>query len=62
MIKNLPPKALNFYIEIIQEFWKNDNIDFDSWHATILNMLYKSKVIHMIQTIIMELHLTKLWL
>jgi hypothetical protein len=43
MIKNLPPNAFNFYVEIIQEFWKNDDIDFQSWHVIILNMLYKGK-------------------
>jgi hypothetical protein len=41
MIKNLPPKALYFSIEIIQESWRDDKVDFDSWHVTILNMLYK---------------------
>lgn len=39
MIKNLPTKALNFYIGIIQEVWKNKDIDFDSWHITTLNLL-----------------------
>jgi hypothetical protein len=38
MIKNLPPN-----VELIQEFWRDEKIDFDSWHATILNMLYKGK-------------------
>jgi hypothetical protein len=43
MTKNLPPKAINFYIEIIQEFWPNDIIDFESWHVTTLNLLYEGK-------------------
>ncbi len=40
MIKNLPPSATNFYIEIIQEFWKNEEVDLKSWHTTILNTIY----------------------
>jgi hypothetical protein len=43
MIKNLPPKALDFYVELIQEFWRDDKMDFGLWHVTILNMLYKGK-------------------
>jgi hypothetical protein len=34
---------LDFYVELIQEFWRDEKIDFDLWHATILNMLYKGK-------------------
>ncbi len=60
MIKNLPPKALDFYVELIQEFWRDDVIDFDSWHMTIMNILYKvKKVINMIPIIIMESHFKK---
>ncbi len=43
MIKNLPPKAFYLYVEFIQEFWRDDSTDFDSWHVTILNILYKGK-------------------
>jgi hypothetical protein len=43
MIKCLPPKAMNLYVEIIQEFWKNDDIEFESWRITVLNLLYKGK-------------------
>jgi hypothetical protein len=44
MIKCLPPKAMSLYVEIIQEFWKKDNIDFDSWYITVLNLLYEERV------------------
>jgi len=43
MIKCLPPRAMNLYVEFIQEFWKRDDIDFYSWHVTVLNLLYKGK-------------------
>jgi hypothetical protein len=43
MIKNLPPSALNFYIEIIQEFWKTKDVDLNSWHTMILSTIYKGK-------------------
>jgi hypothetical protein len=43
MIKNLPPQAKDFYVELIQEFWKNKEVDFESWHAITLNMIYKGK-------------------
>jgi len=43
MLKNLPPQALNFYIDIIQEFWNNKDFDLSSWHTTILNTIYKGK-------------------
>jgi hypothetical protein len=43
MIKNLPPKAFNHYVKIIQDFWINSEIDYDSWHFTVLNVLYKGK-------------------
>jgi hypothetical protein len=43
MIKNLPPKAQDLYVELIQEFWRDDNIDFNSWHVTILNTLTRAK-------------------
>jgi hypothetical protein len=43
MIKSLPPSATNFYIKIIQEFWKTKYVDLTSWHTTILNTIYKGK-------------------
>jgi hypothetical protein len=43
MIKNLPSQASDFYVELIQEFWKDKEVDFESWHAIILNMIYKGK-------------------
>jgi hypothetical protein len=43
MIKNLPPQAFNYYVELIQNFWTNPDTDFDAWHVTILNVLYKGK-------------------
>jgi hypothetical protein len=30
MLKKLPPQALNFYIDIIQEFWNNKDFDLSS--------------------------------
>ncbi len=36
MIKNLPEQALNVYVEIIQNFWNEKNIDFLAWHTTLL--------------------------
>jgi hypothetical protein len=36
MIKNLPEQALNLYIEFIQNFWQDEDVDFLSWHTTIL--------------------------
>jgi hypothetical protein len=42
-MKSLPPSATNFYIEIIQEFWKTKKVDFSSWHTAILNIIYKGK-------------------
>jgi hypothetical protein len=46
MMKTLPPKALLFYSELICEFWKNDEINFDSWHSTLLTTIYKGKGNH----------------
>jgi hypothetical protein len=43
MIKNLPSQAMDFYVELIQEFLKDKEVDFESWHAIILNMIYKVK-------------------
>jgi hypothetical protein len=43
MMKNLPPSAINFYIELFQGFWKSKDVDLDSWHITVLNSMYKGK-------------------
>ena len=43
MIKNLPEQARNLYVEVIQNFWQDNNIDFMSWNTTILRMIYKGK-------------------
>jgi hypothetical protein len=43
MIKSLPLKATEFYIESIQEFWRNKEVDLESWHTTALNTIYKGK-------------------
>jgi hypothetical protein len=42
MLKNLPNDAIEFIIETIQEFW-SQNTDFQAWHVTKLNILYKGK-------------------
>ncbi len=42
MLKNLTNDALEFVIEMIQEFW-NQETDFTAWHVTKLNILYKGK-------------------
>jgi hypothetical protein len=42
MLKNLPNEALDFVVEMIQEFWQQ-KIDFKAWHVTKLNILYKGK-------------------
>jgi hypothetical protein len=38
----LPNDAIEFIIETIQEFW-SQNTDFQAWHVTKLNILYKGK-------------------
>jgi hypothetical protein len=43
MIKSLTPEAINFYADRIQEFWKDPNTDYESWHTTILSTVYKGK-------------------
>jgi hypothetical protein len=43
MIKNLPPRAFNYYVKLIQDFWQNPSTDFSSWHITLLKVLYKGK-------------------
>ena len=35
MIKNLAPRAFNFYVKLIQQFWSDPNTDFSSWHITL---------------------------
>jgi len=43
MIKTLPPRAFDYYVKLIQDFWNNPNTDFSSWHITLLKVLYKGK-------------------
>jgi hypothetical protein len=43
MIKNQPPKALLFYSELIREFWINEEINFESWHTTLLMTIFHGK-------------------
>jgi hypothetical protein len=43
MMKNLPPEALLFYTDLIQEFWNSKETDFESWHTTLLTIVYKGK-------------------
>ena len=43
MIKSLPPRALNYYVKLIQDFWNDPNTDFSSWHITLLKVLCKGK-------------------
>jgi hypothetical protein len=56
MTKNLPPKAHELYIELIQEFWRYGSIDFNFWHATILNTSTRVREICMIPIITVGLH------
>ena len=34
MLKSLPQKAIKLYEDLIQKFWTNETIDFESWHIT----------------------------
>lgn len=43
MIKDLPPKALDFLIKRIQDFWQNPDVDYDAWHTYILSTICKGK-------------------
>jgi hypothetical protein len=43
MIKNLPPRAFNHYVLIIQNFWQNPDTDYNAWHTTLLRVVYKGK-------------------
>ena len=43
MIKSLPKKAIELYADLIKKFWTDEAVDFDSWHVTILNTIYKGK-------------------
>ena len=43
MLKSLTPEAINFFTERIQEFWKDPNVDYESWHTVILSTVYKGK-------------------
>jgi hypothetical protein len=43
MIKSLPNEAIQFYTDIINNFWNDKQVDFESWHITVLNTIYKGK-------------------
>lgn len=43
MIKSLPQEALQLYTDLIKKFWTDEQVDFESWHTTILNTVYKGK-------------------
>ncbi len=43
MLKNLPPKGFQLYVDLIQDYWKNQDIDYDTWHITTLSNIYKGK-------------------
>jgi hypothetical protein len=43
MIKNLPPRAFNYFVKLIQNFWQDPNTDYDAWHITLLRVVYKGK-------------------
>mmetsp|Transcript_1493 Transcript_1493/g.2313 ORF Transcript_1493/g.2313 Transcript_1493/m.2313 type:complete len:881 (+) Transcript_1493:452-3094(+) len=43
MVKSLPTEALNFLTQRIQDFWENPDVDYDTWHTTILSTIYKGK-------------------
>jgi hypothetical protein len=43
MIKNLTPKAFEYYLKFIQDFWNNPTTDYLAWHTTLLSVVYKGK-------------------
>ena len=43
MIKNLPPRAFNYYVKLIQNFWQDPNTYCNAWHTTLLRVVYKGK-------------------
>ena len=43
IIKNLPPRAFNHFVKLIQDFWTEPDTDFASWHVTLLKVLYTGK-------------------
>jgi hypothetical protein len=43
MVKSLHDDATDFLTKIIQEFWRNQDTNFDSWHVTSPSILYKRK-------------------
>ena len=43
MMKSLPNEAIQFYTDIINKFWNNEQVDFEPWHITVLNTIYKGK-------------------
>jgi hypothetical protein len=49
MLKHLQPKALQLYVDLIQEYWRNPDINYDTWNIIHLAILIKGKVIHRTQ-------------
>ena len=43
MMKSLPNKAVQLYTDMINNFWNNEQVDFEAWHITVLNTIYKGK-------------------
>ncbi len=43
MLKNLPQKAFQQYIDLIQNYWKDQDVDYGTWHITILSNVYERK-------------------
>lgn len=51
MIKNLPPNMLDFYVELIQEFWRDEKIDFDSWQAKVSSIIIANRLLQRLKQI-----------
>lgn len=45
IIKNLPPRAFNHCVPLIQKFWQDPNTDYSAWCTTLLRVVYKGKSI-----------------
>jgi hypothetical protein len=43
MLKKLPLKGFLLYVELIQKYWKDPNVNYNTWHMTILSNIYKGK-------------------
>ena len=41
MLKGVPPKGQDLFMELIQDFWSKKDINYELWHMTILSNLYK---------------------